>query len=136
MSKNELVETIYRNKLTKTHKPTKVKKGVLVACSTETKEYGPTVGIGFSLCHRRDRFDYHPGTGQRVPGWGRKVAKERAKKWVGNFVIEIPPSIEPELYEFISRCQRYFKDKALPPWAEIVLHNKVSLAEEVKQEEQ
>lgn len=116
MRKHELVETIYRNKMTKTHKTTKVKKGVMVA-----QAEGFSVGIGFAMCHPRDRFDYHPGTGQRTPGWGKSVAKERAEKWKAQITIDIPPSIEPEMKNFVARCQRYFKDKALPPWAELMV---------------
>jgi hypothetical protein len=118
MKKSQLIETIYRSKLTKTNKSTKVKKGVMVAQHTD----GYTVGIGFSMCHRRDRFDYHPGTGQRTPGWGKTVAAERAEKWKDRLSIEIPQSIEPEMKDFIGRCRRYFKDKVLPPWAEILIN--------------
>jgi hypothetical protein len=53
------------------------KKGVLWCGIDSDNEDG--VVVGFSLCHSIDEFDYV--NGQRKPGFGLEIAKDRADKW-------------------------------------------------------
>jgi len=66
------------------------------------------VAIGYSLLHRNDQYDVV--NGQRRPGHGKNLAFIRAKKWMNNEVVTIPPSIAKQVRKFVARCERYYKD--------------------------
>ena len=89
--------------------------------------------VGFSLCNKRDRFDYIFGK-DRCNGLGIHIAQERALQWTNHNhcfiqhlrihrlnanskdIVEIPPSIVKDLFYFIERCKKYYKDKKFPAW--------------------
>ena len=97
--------------------------------------------IGFSLCHTPiDQFD-HIGDGgvdfymmrnyRQKKGLGRSMAFNRAVKWVEKtkagrlspeyYVQIIPPSIRPDLKQFIQRAAKYYQDKELTEWAALFI---------------
>lgn len=89
------------------------------------------VSIGYSLCHKFDRFDYRMGF--HLQGLGSWYALQKAEKHrdsdtfvistgpqhrqLSKSVVKIPQSIEKVLQSFIYRCSKYYKDKELPKWA-------------------
>jgi hypothetical protein len=111
------------NKRTQGHK-----KGVMLAY--EDPETGQIV-IGFSLCHKRDRFDYRQG--MRMDNLGIWYACNKANKHkdskrfaistkpedrqLSKRIVKIPQSMAKDFAKFIARCRRYYKDKDLPEWA-------------------
>jgi hypothetical protein len=123
-------------KMARKGKP-RIKKGVIVAGLTSDNR----VVIGFTLCHKNDKYDYVDG--KREPGFGIKTALERAIKWKDtkksikdsrfrktfpskiqeirnhnhkNLVI-VPQSVHNNLIPFIERCRRYYKNAVgLPMW--------------------
>lgn len=66
------------------------------------------VVFGWSLCHRRDIYDFVEG--RKYPGFGLKMAKTRAMKWSNNPNVEVPHSIRKQFSKFMNRCDKYFKD--------------------------
>jgi len=105
------------------------RRGVLIAFLDE--EDSKEICIGYSLCHKNDRFDYKNGT--RVKGLGAYYAYHKAKKHKNTSaylissncvhksapksIIKIPQSIQQDLQEFIYRCSKYYKDRIFPRWA-------------------
>lgn len=100
------------------------------------------VMVGFSLLHKNDKFDYVLLGNKRpehIPNFGKRIAAKRAYKWHAHVdtasgylpgedsknhkIVPIPHSIKEELVKFLDRCKRYYKDKALPGWAELLLAN-------------
>jgi len=75
----------------------KKKKGVVVAVPVNEDK----VKFGWSMCHRRDKFD---------KDFGKKIAIERA---LCNRSITAPKSIKKDLEGFIARATRYYKDKSV-----------------------
>ena len=71
-----------------------------------------TIVVGYSLCNRKDRYDYI--NGKRTSGFGKHMAYERAVKWSSQDSIEVPASIMPLMTKFIKRCESYYKDKECP----------------------
>jgi len=112
------------NKRTKGHK-----KGVFLAFVDPIDE---KVVVGFSMCHKYDRFDYRQGL--RINGLGAWYAMNRADKYkestefvigtdcshkqLPKEIVKIPQSMLQDLTKFIFRCKKYYKDKTLPVWAE------------------
>lgn len=97
----EAVQTIN----SKTIKP----KGVLYAQAVNGK-----IIIGFALCNY-NYFDWNKENKAVL----KEIAKGRAMTW-GHLPLEkikIPESILLELYGFINRANRYFKDEKLVDWA-------------------
>lgn len=72
------------------------KKGVLVAVPVDNK-----VKFGWSLCHRKDRFN---------KDFGKKIAIERA---LCDRQVKLPDSIKDSMNMFVSRATRYYKDKEI-----------------------
>ena len=72
------------------------KKGVLVAVPIDNK-----VKFGWSLCHRRDKFDKN---------LGKKIAIDRA---LCDRKIKMPQSIRNDMNMFVIRATRYYKDKEI-----------------------
>lgn len=70
------------------------------------------VAIGYSLCHRQDKYDFVDGV--RTAGFGKHLAVNRAIKWNKKEHIEVPPSIKLLMEKFIIRCSRYYKGKDMP----------------------
>jgi len=124
----EKIEYIRKKKWEPGQKAAGHKKGVFLAFSMPDQD---TVYIGFSLCHKRDRYDYLNGV--RTPGWGKVIAYMRAVKWNEKKTswsfqktedsqdVLIPETIAPQLKSFLERCKIYYKDKSLPEWAEGIL---------------
>ena len=129
------------------------KKGIMF-CGIDPEEGNRTI-IGFSVCHKTDRFDYMGCTEKKI-GHGLEMAKQRAYKWADydNFfiqtshhedviflnedlfyyenpdpsnVVEIPPSVYPFLRKFIIRAKKYYKDKIFPVWAEDIADGELGL---------
>lgn len=123
-------------KLAKRGKP-RIKKGVIVAGLTPDGK----VVIGFTLCHKNDKYDYVDG--KKEPGFGISTAIQRAVRWkdtkksikdsmfrrvfpsqvekIRNHdhkeIVIIPQSVYDNLHSFIERCRRYYKDaRGLPLW--------------------
>jgi hypothetical protein len=71
-----------------------------------------SVTLGYSLCHRLDEYDVVDG--EKKPHWGRSMAINRALKWSGDNLIQIPHSIFSEACKFTERCNKYYKDKDVP----------------------
>jgi len=112
---------------------TRRKKGVMVAGLTPDND----VAIGFSLCHKNDRFDYL-NKKEKTPKFGQTLAIQRALKWANykksirdtyanqdlkqaikrsNQALLIPETVYNNLHRFIERCARYYKDAhRLPIW--------------------
>ena len=111
----KLIKKIYKVKKDKKGKRiiSKQPKGVLVAGLTENGQ----IAIGFSLCHRIDRFDYI-NRKIKAKGLGRRIAEERAIKWSQHELVKIPDSIEKELRKFIYKCTRFYKHNQFVPWVE------------------
>jgi len=111
----KLIKKIYKIKKDKKGKRiiSKQPKGVLVAGLTESGQ----IAIGFSLCHRIDRFDYI-NRKIKAKGLGRRIAEERAIKWSQHELVKIPNSIEKELRKFIYKCTRFYKHNQFVPWVE------------------
>jgi len=65
------------------------------------------VAIGYSLCHRNDQYNVINGV--RVPEFGEFVAYERALKNAFKSIIEVPMSIEDDVRNFATRCEKYYK---------------------------
>lgn len=105
------------------------RRGVLLAfvCpADETK-----VAIGYSVCHKNDRFDYRRGS--HIEGLGTFYALHKADKHIETTrfmistspdhrqlpktVIKIPQTIARDFQNFIYRCSKYYKDKVFPQWA-------------------
>jgi hypothetical protein len=105
------------------------RKGVLMAFLDPDDE--EKVCIGYSVCHKNDRFDYRKGN--HIPGLGIFYALNKAKKHrdttlyivstrkedrqVSKSFIKIPQSIVSDLQAFIHVCNSYYKDRKLPEWA-------------------
>lgn len=108
------------------------KKGVMVAGLTHDNN----VLIGFSLCHKNDRYDYFRKR-KRKENFGIDLALLRAQKWANcqksirnceippdlkkairsKDVLLIPETIYRPLHKFIERCRKYYKNaKGLPLW--------------------
>jgi hypothetical protein len=108
--------------------------GVMYA-SVLPNRWANEIIIGYSLCHTPiDQFD-HIGDGpdlftrdyRQKKGLGRKIAFSRAVKWTEKtkagrlspeyYALLIPPSIRPNLKQFIQRAVKYYQDKELTEWA-------------------
>ena len=70
------------------------------------------LGIGFSMCHKRDRYDMVNGV--RMPGHGLMMAAGRATKCAETGKIEVPPSLFRKAIKFAARCNRYYKESSIP----------------------
>lgn len=106
-------QKLYRKRMDRKGSIHKILTGDLVAGLLPDGE----LAIGFSLCHKnKDRYDFIDEGKKRVPGFGKKLAVYRAVKWQNAMPgeVKIPPSIAGELFQFLERCQRYFKDKFAP----------------------
>jgi len=118
-------------------------KGVMVAYVPDGEDI---VRIGFSMCHRFDRWDHIRGV--LNPGHGKYIATERADKWVGKTeaamdknmkaaigmlegedpgpeisemvksCVVIPDTMYDSLKIFVGRCKKYYKDKRFPVWVD------------------
>lgn len=102
-------EKIYRGVKSRSGKTWHDKKlvGYLVAGEIDGR-----VGIGFSLCHKNDRYDFIKGV--RHPGHGLRMATNRAIKTAENGRCEVPPSLLKKTIHFANRCERYFKELPRP----------------------
>lgn len=119
---NPITQRIFRCKKSRNGKTIFDKKrvGFMVAgINPETKE----LSIGFTLCHKKDRYDFVPKTidaedqsKMHLKGYGKMYAAERAVQWNDATMVDVPPSIRPQISKFIFRCFKYYKDKALPHW--------------------
>lgn len=111
-----IVQKIYKCKKSKSGNTTFSRKqiGVMVAGVSPIDD--TTVLIGYSLCHRNDKYN-QPG-GNKVPNFDKLIAVQRAIKWNDphNEVPEVPFSLRKPLGKFVSRCRTYYKDKALTQW--------------------
>jgi len=106
-------------------KPNFDKKGVIVAIIDENY-----IEIGFSLCHKIDKWDFIKGA--YIRNFGLSIAINRSKKWFykdkfsifesskkevcKNFVI-IPKTISENLYLFICKLKEKYPCKVFPVWA-------------------
>lgn len=117
MFEKPIKQKIFRGRKSRSGKSFHEKKlaGFLIAGVVSENE----VGIGFSLCHKNDRWDFIKGLHQ--PGWGENLATIRAIKSVEKGEIEVPPSILKQALKFQERCERYYKGMQLPSIEEQVV---------------
>lgn len=71
------------------------RNGCLVAGKVDGK-----VRIGYSLCHRNDKFD---------KSVARNIAEARMEKTQKDYTTTLPPSMIEEFKRFTVRCGKYFK---------------------------
>ncbi len=71
--------------------------GFMVASKNQNNE----VLLGFSLCCKKDKFNYDRGL---------HIATKRADKGV----TEFPHSLKSKIENFHNRCTKYFKDASVP----------------------
>jgi len=96
------------------------RKGVIVAFTEPGTE---NIYIGWSLCHPNDSFD---------KDIGKDIAINRAIKWHYHIKnrnslydpkeinhLTVPISIDQQLYKFILRAERYFKNLEVSSWIDI-----------------
>jgi hypothetical protein len=108
------------------------KKGVLVAAVfPELKE----ICIGFSLCHKKDKWDFVKG--EHVKHFGLCIAVDRAVKWMNNelsydecctgdwigiqhkeTISVIPTTIKKPLIKFVKKLKEKHPDYVFPKWAD------------------
>lgn len=108
--------------------------GVMIAATpSKPKESKPgIILIGYSLCHKVDRFDHKKIQVSEQfdyfdpdPGLGKSIALARAMKWsqaedypaMIKYAKAVPDSIRKDLKNFIIRALKYYKDDQLPGWA-------------------
>lgn len=122
-----LVEYIKRNRTDRKGKIHKRREGVLFANS-----FKDNIVIGFSLTHRT-LDEFNKVKGKKMEDLGITIATTRAYKWAEKsygvimredfptvndpLIVNIPPSIVPNLERFIERAKKYYKGKQLPNWA-------------------
>jgi hypothetical protein len=75
-----------------------------------------TIAVGFSLCHRKDKYNKVGGHYKKTKrGHGKQMAIARAERWHRRHdPIMVPPSIFAEMQKFMKRCEKYYKDSHLP----------------------
>lgn len=94
------------------------------------------IAVGFSLCSKTDVF---------CPIHGEEIAFDRSLTYLDRAPYEsfvdvdgavwiekdlIPESIKTELAVFIGRCERFFKDHKLVPWATLFYSDNKEAVEE------
>jgi len=100
-----IIQKIYKGKKSRSGKTflTKRLAGIIIAGVVDGE-----VGVGYSLLHNNDRYDFVKG--QRKPGFGKSLATDRAIKSLSSGKLEVPPSIVPLMNKFLARCDVYYKD--------------------------
>lgn len=86
------------------------KIGVLIAYKKNNKVY-----IGYSLCNNKDTWD---------KDFAKELAIRRAGSWGEKKLpksFPVPASIKNDFNDFISRCNKYYKDEPLPKWLDLVV---------------
>jgi len=84
------------------------------------------VAIGYSLLHKNDMYDVI--NGQRRPGHGKNLAFIRAKKWMNDGVVTVPPSIAKQVRKFKARCELYYKNAIVPDINEMeVIYDEIEM---------
>jgi hypothetical protein len=106
--KNVIKEKIFKGRKSRSGKTFREKK--LAGCFI-AGVFDGEVGIGFSLCHKNDRYDFIKGI--RQPGFGEKMAEGRAIKSAQTGRTEIPPSLMKKARKFVNRCERYYKGEQI-----------------------
>lgn len=103
-------QKIFRGKKSRSGKTFHEKQlvGYLVAGIDEDNQ----VGMGFSLLHKNDRYDFIKGI--RKPGFGETLAEDRAIKSAETGRVEVPPSLLKMMKKFHNRCERYYKGAIIP----------------------
>jgi len=140
----------------KTTSPVKRRKlGTLYAIVEDDK-----VGIGITMCNYKAGDQWNKIDGTKTKNFNLVVAEKRARKhidteWIkihgittipqelrdegdGKNIwikeVKIPASALASLRVFIERCRRYYKDKTLPPWVDLVMNEQLitDLMDEVR----
>ena len=104
-----IVQKIYKGRKSRSGQTyfTKRLAGVLIGGVVDNE-----IGIGFSLVHKSDRYDFIKG--KREAGFGKTLATNRAVKCATTGKIEVPPSIMKLVKRFAGRCERYYKGAGAP----------------------
>jgi hypothetical protein len=118
----ELSQKIFKLQKSRSGKHVLGKKKIGMMVAGVHPEIGEVV-VGFSLCHKYDEFD-RVGC-KKVPGHGKIVAINRAVRWGDTFNVNVPPSIQKDVFKFLLRCKSYYKDKNMPPWTEKLLYKEL-----------
>ena len=117
---HKIVKNIYKFRKNRngTEILNKKKIGVLVA--GVKPEWPENFVVGFSLCCKNDKWNVvqnKDGTSSRIENFGLNLATKRAIVWQADTRdVEVPDSIKSELEDFVTRCQRYYKDRSMPIW--------------------
>lgn len=101
--------------------------GVLVALRTYTID--KNFQIGWSLCHKKDKFDKYRGTiiaikrAEALQNDPTRIFKSRDNYYDcdKDDELKIPYSIRPELNAFITRAGKYYKNLEYPEWVQSFL---------------
>jgi len=119
--KNEIVQKIYKKQKSRSGKTVYNKKLIGIMVAGLDPDQPTNVNIGYSLCHKKDKWDHPIVDGIRIkaPGFGQKLAKRRAFDFKHSTVHQVPPSIYKQFIAFTDRCRRYFKGAVLPRWTAI-----------------
>ena len=111
----QITQKILKIKKSRSGKTTfsKTQIGVMVAGVSPVDP--DRVLIGFSLCHKNDRYNYVRGI--KIPNYDKMLATTRALTWdEGNREVKVPDSIRKTFDKFVQRCQKYYKDKKIVAW--------------------
>lgn len=113
----QITQKIMKEKKSKSGKTTFSRKQVGVLIAGISPSDPSKVIIGYSLCHKKDWYNHFRGV--HVPDYDKKLAVTRALSWMEDekVFVEVPDSLEKKMQAFISRCQKYYKDKELVLWA-------------------
>ena len=101
----------------------KIKRGNKVVGHLTAIKHEDTVGIGWALCNKKDEYS---------SDFAKFLACERALKHlcskrfvisnIDSFVpshdlVAIPESISENVFQFVHRAKKYFKETSVAPWS-------------------
>lgn len=88
------------------------RRGLLIGDNTNG-----IISIGFSLCHKGDKYQDHIAEElamKRAFDWREKELS--SAKYTENSGPYIPQSVKSDFYRFVARCRNYFKGCQFAPW--------------------
>lgn len=103
LTENTIVQYIHRNgSIAKKKDGKKIsgKSGRLKGLLLAKREKDGTYTIGWSMCHRNDRFNKETAL---------NIAWNRADKKTDLAMFKLPHAVQHNFQEFVDRCEKYFK---------------------------
>jgi len=115
-----IVQKVFKCKKSKSGNTTFSRKQIGVMIAGIRPEQPDTVLVGYSLCHRNDKYNC-PG-GIKRHDFDKILAAQRAIKWNtdDSNIPHIPYSLRKPFGKFMNRCRTYYKDKTLTSWIHYV----------------